>query len=89
LFEEFLSIHAGHPQVRDDQRAQLPLQYFEGILAVRGDAHAIAGPLEQGPHGQQDIFFVIDDQNADLLSHVFSPVSVPGILTAGRSEVAP
>ena len=57
------SIHAGKPDVQDDQIGRLLFQNPQGILAAAGRNHLVPLVGQDSPEGLTDALFIVHNQN--------------------------
>jgi hypothetical protein len=67
--EHFHSIHGAHLEVDERQVEAFPLQQFEDVLWFGTECGCESKGIDTDPHGTEDVFFVIDNQNMSLPGH--------------------
>jgi len=65
-FEDFDAVHARKPYVEEDDVRRVRLNHFQGVQSVFGDADLVALVGKDFFQGADNIFFVVDNEDAVL-----------------------
>ena len=89
-FEQRDAIHRHHPDIAHHQCDRMVLKQAQGFLAAAGRNHRLPGQFKRIAHRLAQIGIVFNDQNRQVLTHLFSVhVSLVCASRARSPEAAP